>query len=60
MKHTKRILAVLMALFMLMNGVVFAHADYDDGMECPICGKCTVGGTYTLIRVKEGQPPIRS
>jgi len=36
MKHTKRILAVLMALFMLMNGVVFAHADYDDGMECPI------------------------
>ena len=35
MKHTKRILAVLMALFMLMNGVVFAHADYDDGMELP-------------------------
>ncbi len=28
-----------MALFMLMNGVVFAHADYDDGMECPVCGK---------------------
>lgn len=38
MKHTKRILAVLMALFMLMNGVVLAHADYEDGKECPECG----------------------
>ena len=38
MKHTKRILAVLMALFMLINGVVLAHADYEDGKECPECG----------------------
>ena len=38
MKHTKRILAVLMALLMLINGVVLAHADYEDGKECPECG----------------------
>ena len=39
MKHTKRILAVLMTLLMLINGVVLAHADYEDGKECPECGK---------------------
>ena len=45
MKHTKRILAVLMALFMLINGVVLAHADYEDGKECPECDTVLAPGS---------------
>ena len=39
MKYAKRILAVLLALFMLMNGAAVAYADFEDGKECPECGK---------------------
>lgn len=39
MKCTKRILAVLMALLMLVNCAAVAYAGYEDGMNCPECGK---------------------
>ena len=34
-----------MALFMLMNGVVLAHADYEDGKECPECDTVLAPGS---------------
>ena len=39
MKHTKKILALLLALLMIAGSGLSAFADYDDGKDCPECGK---------------------
>ncbi len=39
MKHSRKILAVLLALIMVLSCVPAAHADYEDGTNCPECGK---------------------
>ena len=39
MKHTKKILALFLAVLMLAGGGLSAFADYDDGKDCPECGK---------------------
>lgn len=39
MKYSGRIVAALLALLMIAGSCFPALADYDDGMDCPECGK---------------------